>query len=271
MLNLPGPSETENSGISTQIIESRGSPPHLRVEITVLRAHNVPNIKNRFGKKSQYFVIVASQTTKRKTSSVPAEGTKVEWNENVDAFYVQSSSRLVLCLYAARFAGRDILIGTHGMMPLESQSDVPFALTNSGRLAGQTMQSVTLYLTVTVSTNMTSHPGSTIAAGIETLSYSKDRPSEITASVPPAADGSAGISPAKDALRNADEAMTTIKLSNTWEGALERIKWVMDTVSSVAELHPYAKMAYGLLFAIPKVICLRCRQMDMLILGLFGR
>ncbi|KAH9019977.1 hypothetical protein EDB85DRAFT_542895 [Lactarius pseudohatsudake] len=258
MLNPPGPSETENSGISTQIIESRGSPgpPHLRVEITVLRAHNVPNIKNRFGKKSQYFVTVASQTTKRTTSSVPAEGTKVEWNENVDAFYVQSSSRLVLCLYAARFAGRDILIGTHGMMPLESQSDVPFALTNSGRPTGQTMQPVTLYLTVTVSMNMTSHPGSTVAAGIETLSYPKDRPSEITASVPPAADGSAGISPAKNALRNADEAMTTIKLSNTWEGALERIKWVMDTVSSVAdsELHPYAKMAYGLLFAIPKTL-----------------
>ncbi|KAH8986894.1 hypothetical protein EDB92DRAFT_1221990 [Lactarius akahatsu] len=139
------------------------------------------------------------------------------------------------------------------MMPLQSQSDVPFTLTNSGRPAGQTIQSVTLYLTVTVSTNMTSHPGSTVAAGIETLSYSKGSPSEITASVPlPAADGSAGISPAKNALRNADEAMTTIKLSNTWEGALERIKWVMDTVSSVAELHPYAKMAYGLLFAIPK-------------------
>ncbi|KAH9027766.1 hypothetical protein EDB84DRAFT_300367 [Lactarius hengduanensis] len=28
----------------------------------------------------------------------------------------------------------------------------------------------------------------------------------------------------------------------------------MDAVSSVAELHPYAKMAYGLLFAIPKTL-----------------
>jgi len=36
--------------------------------------------------------------------------------------YVQSSSRLVLRLYAERFAHRDTLIGTHEMTPLESQS-----------------------------------------------------------------------------------------------------------------------------------------------------
>ncbi len=96
--------------------------------------------------------------------------------------------------------------------------------------------------------------------------------------MPPAADGRAEMSPAEpveNALHDVDEAMMTINLSNTLEGALERIKWVMDTVSSVAEvratfflpildraefrpqLHPYAKMAYGLLFAIPKVIRLR--------------
>ncbi len=129
---------------------------------------------------------------------------------------------------------------------------------------------------------------STVAAGFETLSYPKDLPGEITASMPPAADGSAGMSPAKNALLNADEVMTTIKLSNTWEGALQRIKWVMDIVSPVIEvramsflpifdraefrsqLHPYAKMAYGLLFAIPKVICLRYCRMEIFMLGLFG-
>jgi len=123
------------------------------------------------------------------------------------------------------------------------------------------VQPVTLYLTVNVSLNTTSHPGkrdlvgareamrpsmapdsmkstrSTVAVGFETLSCSKDHlPGEIITSMPPAADGSAGMSPAKNALRNADEAIMTINLSNTWEGALERIKWVMDTVSPVAEV-----------------------------------
>ncbi len=125
------------------------------------------------------------------------------------------------------------------------------------------MQPVTVYLTVSVlSLYTTSHPGerdlvgageamkpsmtqdsmkstrSTVAAGIETPSYPKGHlPGEITASMPPAAvDGSARMSRAKNALRIADEAMTTIKLPNAWEGALERIKWVMDTVSPVTEV-----------------------------------
>src|SRR6266702_2915322 len=46
--------------------------------------------------------------------------------------YVQSSSCLVLCLYATRFVGRDILIGTHEMIPLESQSG-PFLIKNLAR------------------------------------------------------------------------------------------------------------------------------------------
>ncbi len=123
------------------------------------------------------------------------------------------------------------------------------------------MQPVTLYLTVSVSPNTTSHPGKrdlvgageaikpsmtqdsmistrpTVAASSETPSSAKDHlPGEITTSMPPAADGSAGMSPAENALRSADGAVVAIDLSNTWEGALERIKWVMDTVSPVAEV-----------------------------------
>jgi len=71
--------------------------------------------------------------------------------------------------------------------------DVPFVLTNDDGQAGQSIQPVTLYLTVVVS-------------------------------------------PAENALHDADEAMTTINLSNTWEGVLGRIKWVMDAVSPVAEV-----------------------------------
>ena|SRR6266702_242254 len=74
--------------------------------------------------------------------------------------------------------------------------DVPIFLTNDDRQAGQSIQSVTLYLTVIVSPN----------------------------------------SLAENALHDANEAMTTINFSKTWEGALERIKWVTDTVSPVAEV-----------------------------------
>jgi hypothetical protein len=54
--------------------------------------------------------------------------------------------------------------------------------------------------------------------------------------MPPAADPRAEMSSAENALQIADEAMAKISLSDTWEVALERIKWVMDTVSPVAEV-----------------------------------
>src|SRR6266702_799378 len=131
------------------------------------------------------------------------------------------------------------------------------------------MESVTLYLTVVVSPNTTSYPvlpinatnlqstevnesppseamkpsmaqdstntaRSIVATGSEILSPPTDRlPSPC---LPPAADRQAGMSPTENALHGAGEAMATINLSKTWEGALERIKWVMDTASSVAEV-----------------------------------
>ncbi|KAH9066830.1 hypothetical protein EDB87DRAFT_463860 [Lactarius vividus] len=263
------------------------SQENLHIEVTVLRAHNVPHIKNLFGLK--FFVTLTNQTTKKKTSSVPTEGTVVRWNENLGVFVVQPSSRLVLRLYAERFARRDILIGRHEMIPVESYTDFPFTINNSDR---QSIEPVTLYLTVNVLPNTTSPPAvpidpaeindlpprkstkpsmdmfstntsrSTVTAGSGTRSLPTVRLLRDVSTPPLAADRGAGMLSAKSALRDADEAMMTVNLSNTLEGALGRIKWVMDAVSSVAELHPYAKMAYGLLFAIPKTLLEQFQQDD---------
>ena len=52
-----------------------------------------------------------------------------------------------------------------------------------------------------------------------------------------------GVPTARNALRDAKTALTTIgDLSDTWGDALERIKWVMDTVSPVAEVRCDALM-----------------------------
>ena len=73
-------------------------------------------------------------------------------------------------------------------------------------------------------------------------------------------------------ILQADESMkriVPIDRSNTWERAVERINWVMETLGPIAEvsvypfkvlgqanshtqLSPFAKMAHGLLLAIPK-------------------
>ena len=88
----------------------------------------------------------------------------------------------------------------------------------------------------------------------------------------PTSHSQAEVSPTEGpliSLRRADEAMKPIGRSNTWEMAVGRITRVMDTLSPIAEvrvmsfcssftelhsqLSPYAKMACGLLLAIPKV------------------
>ncbi|KAI9437569.1 hypothetical protein H4582DRAFT_284019 [Lactarius indigo] len=285
--NSRGPSPSQNPSFCVPILgqepsldsprdaEPQGGPSQLRVEVTVLRALNVPRLKNVFGLK--LFVTVASQAIEKKTPSVPAKRRTARWAESLGAFILQPSTPLILCLYVERFARRDVLIGSHEMIPVESMIDTPFVLTNGDRQAGEP---VTLYLTVTVSPNTASDPilpidapiirstsindspsgeaeersvvqestkstRSTVATGSETLSPPTDRlPSEMNTPITPAAD-LWGVSLAGSALHGTGEAIATINLSNKWEGALGRIKWVMDTVSPVAEVryivHPFCQ------------------------------
>jgi hypothetical protein len=51
------------------------------MSLLVLRAHNIPRIKNFFGLK--LFVAVTNQVTKKKTASIATKGSTVQWNENL--------------------------------------------------------------------------------------------------------------------------------------------------------------------------------------------
>src|SRR6266702_1463256 len=191
--------------------------------------------------------------------------------------------------------------------------DYPFVLRIGDGQAGQSDQPIILYLTITVSANATSHPilpynpTNAIATEVDVspmeqatkpttardltettpfvvatapgpISPPTDHaPIGTSTPMPLVPDVRAAGSPAGDALHDADEATKAINLPSRWEGAVARIKWLMDTVSPAAEvrhsamscylmldragfpsqLHPYAKMACGLLLAIPKVRQLR--------------
>ncbi|KAH9028896.1 hypothetical protein EDB85DRAFT_2276269 [Lactarius pseudohatsudake] len=177
---------------STRIAESQGSLS--RVEVTVLRAHNLPSIKKRRGLKRSFYVTITHDTTTKKTKSGRIDGPTVHWNQPLGIFSTQRSSHLILRLYEKRRFHADVVIGTHKItIPVETQTEVPYVLTNHDEQSGQSNQQVTLYLKVVVS-------------------------------------------PAENALRDADGAMTSINLSNKWEGALVRIKWVVDTLGPVAEV-----------------------------------
>ena len=149
---------------------------------------------------------------------------------------------------------------------------------------GKPGQSVTLYLTIVVSANAPPHPilpidtAHAIATGIdvspmeqatentntgaqdsiettpfipaatsELLSPSMhDVPIVTSSTIPPVLDVQA-MSPAENALRDADEATKAINLTCTWESTVDRIKWVIDTVSPVAGVRHSAMTSYLLL------------------------
>ncbi len=60
-------------------------------------------------------------------------------------------------------------------------------------------------------------------------------------------DGQAEMSPTEKALialRHADEAKKPIDRKNKWKGAVSRIKWVMDTISPIAEVRPISILSF---------------------------
>ncbi|KAH9069678.1 hypothetical protein EDB83DRAFT_2518039 [Lactarius deliciosus] len=168
-ISSAGSTAPRPTGISTQITGSQGSRSQpLSVEVTVLRAHNVPDLKTTFRGKREYFVTITYGATtkktkkqaKKRTKSVHIDGQTLTWDERLDAFLAQPSSRITLRLYAKKkLTKSDILIGTHDMtLPVESQINIPVTLGdgNGNGQAGPSTQPVTLNLTITVSANGTS-------------------------------------------------------------------------------------------------------------------
>ena len=139
-----------------------------------------------------------------------------------------------------------------------SDVDGPFVLANGDIKAGQLNEPITLYLTFVVSPNT----ASSLVLPIDTIDLQATEANvsnlgEVTSSTAQGPDGGtlapaadhrpstpipltsvqqAGMPHIEDTLQSAEEAMATITLSDTWGVVLERMKWVMDTLSSVAEV-----------------------------------
>ncbi len=151
-----------------------------------------------------------------------------------------------------------------------SHVDVSIVLKSGDGKAGQSIQPVTLYVTVTVWANIA--PPILLNSPLNIPTEDDDSPAEeatkpsmdpdsggpIQSTAPepllpppdhlpvetgtPLPHGQAEMAPTEDplvALHRADEAMRRIDpidQSNTWERAVGRIKWVMDTLGPIAEV-----------------------------------
>ncbi|KAH9020771.1 hypothetical protein EDB84DRAFT_554313 [Lactarius hengduanensis] len=204
--------------------------------------------------------------------------------------FVQPSSRLILCLYAKRLTQRDILIGMHEMViPNESESNISVTLGDGTRQAGQSTPPVTLDLTITVSANGTSpnNPPEIPTKGDDTLTEDVPKPTASDSGGPDRSSAPGYLLPPPDHipvqssslipqdqgetsivekarinLDRADEAEKAIDRSKTWEGVVGKIKWVMDTLSPVADLHPIAQMAHKVLSVIPEELSKQYQRDD---------
>jgi hypothetical protein len=139
-----------------------------------------------------------------------------------------------------------------------SCADIPCVLGNGVGRAARSTQPVTLHITVNITPpNLYNSPPripteddnspaeeATILGPIQfstpehLLSLSHHQPVETGNTIP---QGQEEMSPTSTknprfALHRADESIKPIDRSNTWERAVGRIKWVMDTLGPIAEV-----------------------------------
>jgi hypothetical protein len=134
-----------------------------------------------------------------------------------------------------------------------SRADIPCVLGNGTAGAARSNQSVTLYITVNIKppslhNSPTVHDDpATIPGRIQlpvpehVLPLSHHQPVETGNTIPQKREdvSHASIKDPHLALLRADEYMkkiVPIDGSHTWEKAVERIKWVMDTLGPIAEV-----------------------------------
>jgi hypothetical protein len=113
--------------------------------------------------------------------------------------------------------------------------------TTDGR-DGHPTEPTTLFLMITVSANPGSFsnaivdtPGETmqsVAITLSPLSRKDDLP--IESRDPMRSAPHSQIETSRTALRRAEETISTINTINTWKGAVNVVKWVMDTISPIA-------------------------------------
>ncbi|KIM45626.1 hypothetical protein M413DRAFT_344802 [Hebeloma cylindrosporum] len=273
---------TSQSTVVNQIAEEGlPQPGNRRLEVTVLRACKLPPLKTLSGKPRQFYVSVTDGTITKKTTAIRSVDQTVQWDEKLDGFsLLRPPYNITLCVYAKRDLSKDILVGTCEL----SLGDIAVD-------EGSSSEPVKLHLTLTLSADLNTSrimatdtsilvmtevynpkaEGHTISIpsisqrtldSIRTAAFSE--PTSPVASHLPTktgtADGQVEVSPSEVALQDVSDAVRTMKLENAWENVVERIRWVMDAVSPVAELHPYAKMAWGLFSMIPKTFLMQVQR-----------
>ncbi|KAI0259274.1 hypothetical protein BC834DRAFT_640495 [Gloeopeniophorella convolvens] len=237
--------------------------------LIVVRATGLPRIETVFREERKYYVTATDGVNTERTSVVQSRGQSVEWGETLRGFTVIPSSRLIVRVFARRTTGKDILLAPVAL-PFESLR--PFSLQEFD-LPVDPIQRTTLVLSLALpeapqraTTSVISSPEVSVVPG-EAAAQSGALPVSPADQTQVAAER---LTEAEEAIANlksapglplrlakaADEAPGNlggaIEVYDTWSIALDNVKWVVDVVDKIAEIHPWAKMAWSVLSCIPK-------------------
>ncbi|KAI0274595.1 hypothetical protein BC834DRAFT_336 [Gloeopeniophorella convolvens] len=212
-------------------------------------------------KNRRFLVTATDSATANATPEVKSERQSVIWDVALGEFLVESGSSLSLRLVAKRRLHSDVLVGT-AELSFESlcasfSRDIPI-VPGEGIATRSTWQA-TLSVEIAVrepplrviSTGSSPPAGSFKKSELETRA-------QITLSQADKATtlmrfASKPISTFMDSADQTPEQLSQAgDLYSTWETAVSKLKWVVDITERMAEIHPYAKMAWSILCFIPK-------------------
>ncbi|KAI0258789.1 hypothetical protein BC834DRAFT_1036207 [Gloeopeniophorella convolvens] len=287
----PGQLVSRNLGLTSRPGDRPDSTPHrshLRLRIIHADGLRVTGFLDRF-KHRRFYVTATDGVTTETTKAIKGEKHLARWDETFDSLTTDPSSRLTLRLFATRDKHDDALFGelelpypelVLGLAPRD------FHLVPINRSFKQ-LQQVTLRLAITID-HAEPHSGLAVSSSASEPSSvpgkADDCPARSPLSTPsaagtvpgspslaemldrvalPAVDDAAGqlvapSTPVASMANYVEQASGALDqaggIYDTWNVVLTRMKWVVDCTEKIAEIHPYAKIAWSVLSLIPKTI-----------------
>ncbi|KAI0259304.1 hypothetical protein BC834DRAFT_1045384 [Gloeopeniophorella convolvens] len=289
---FPRPPATQNPTSATRMDETPGSQQRsldVRFKLKVSRADGVTflrftdDLMRGSGKNRRFRVSATDGAITRDTGYIKSKGVSVEWDVVLGEFTAGPSSRLTLRLFAKRRVHSDALIGTlelpFASLCFSSSHVIRIGVFPDNVILTQPTRHVTIHLEVIVSE----------AASSPTPDAAPD-PASVTPGVPLGIDSANahqptpppeghihGLHPVDETLARVDDAVRNVHLASplitknmedagrapdgldgvdnlydTWKSVIDKIQWVVDVTDKIAEIHPYAKMAWSILSFIPK-------------------
>ncbi|KAI0262282.1 hypothetical protein BC834DRAFT_1002829 [Gloeopeniophorella convolvens] len=256
-----------------------------RASIDLLfRSHLAPSgYKGRkliFNEERDCFVAATDGSTTLETDIVSSKDGSVVWNQWIGDFSLHTFSRLTLRLFTGGKSSQD---GSLASLELPSESlsqtsSQDFDLVPSDHSSGELKQHATLRIAI----EALALPIGATSTPFVSYPMQVDNPADnIPPRLPPTmntlepdaiTEAQHYIDQADTAVGNTKCAPTLIRMApglmgqaqgafdqatdlyTTWKGVADKMKWVVDITEQIAEIHPYAKMAWSILSFIPKAV-----------------